>query len=201
MAYDDAIARLCLTLEIGSLREQLSGAAVTRKYRSGAPFDRVALIRAREALEDLSRLPSFQAGALRFNRATLFSWLIFGVRLRRATRGKLDPETFDSFALLFAAMLEKRREARRTGGPLAEESWPTGSLLDVYDDRATARVLDVTSVLLRDAVIAVLFDRAVGWPGGSIEEYSLARAGRSDGRIGQGVLYDIIDIPEWGDLS
>lgn len=167
MAYDDVLARLCLTLELRSLRAQLPGSAVTKKYRSGEGFDEDVVEIAESSLVALVGLFPVRSRHVRFNRATLFSWLIFLARLEMGARlnSRIDEvghylEWFEEQRLSLkkdtTGISERQERLILRDAPFVP------ALLSVYDDRASARVLDANSVLARDLVICALYALRLG---------------------------------------
>lgn len=148
MAYDDVIAKLCLSLDKGKLTEQVTASSVTSKYRSQQPFDERAFIRARNAIELLGRVCVGLQPPVKFNKATLYSWLCFIAEVQTASDA-LQSHDMSRFVQGF----EQRRS--RSGRHLfkgAEEY-----LLDTFNDRARSRVSDVSSVLVRDLILWIYF--------------------------------------------
>jgi hypothetical protein len=139
LAYDDVIARVALALEAGTLRAPFSNRAIEDFYRerSFSPhvIDRVAttaeqfLIRADEVRPKL-------------NKATLFSWLIFTHTLDGM--GEVLPAAF------LGEFEHARRRAKISIRDLPTELQP---IVRTFNDRASYRVNDTLSVLLRDLAL------------------------------------------------
>jgi hypothetical protein len=73
--------------------------------------------------------------------------------------------------------------------------------LAVFNDRATARVNDVSSVVLRDAVLWALAREP--WPGSTEAESQAFRAaldGKESMRAAEAALTEVADDLEWPDL-
>jgi hypothetical protein len=155
MAYDDVFARFCLTLEVGDLRAKITSAGITEIYRSEKGFSNRTVDVARSSLMQLLSLPALQEG-VRLNKATLYSWLCFFSSLQ-ADGASIKTEILSNYISLF--------ETARTHvrvlpiGQAAHVQLPSfgvdesGHLLRIYNDRASARVADVSSVLLRDLIL------------------------------------------------
>ncbi|MGX1506047.1 UNVERIFIED_CONTAM: hypothetical protein RKD43_004672 [Streptomyces graminofaciens] len=150
LAYDDVISRVCIALQEGTLRRQLSNSYIEDFYRSGR-FDDSVLRRALQAGEALGASLGGQR-IMRFNKATLFTWFIFVDSLLRTTGS--GPSL--SFIRQF--------EELRSGAQTSEESlWSNSldnqflSIVQAYNDRASYRVLDVSSVLVRDFSLHLLY--------------------------------------------
>ena len=161
MAYDDVLARLICILEFGTLHTKVTAVAVTSMYRRQIPladhiFNRMQYVL--DALEDIGLhvidITSGQPWTVRLSKATALSWLLFLWKLGN----KCDPLVIAKFMLDF----EKSRQSIVTDNrALESEAMSTdlprfqwlGNSLHLFNDRATARVADVSSVLIRDFVI------------------------------------------------
>lgn len=154
MAYDDIIARVAMTLDDGTLAKKIDASRLTNQYRSETPFAASTLQRISKALNVLSGIKgNSRTAGIKFNKATLYSWLLFIVRAQEAL------ERFDSEVL--ANFLSNFELARL--GVLAMKSdtpLPVKALVEaisIYEDRSTSRVGDVSSVVLRDVVLWVMY--------------------------------------------
>lgn len=81
LAYDDTLARFCLALQWRTLRRQISNQAIERFYRENR-FDDNVIGHAESAARTFLQIAA--EAAVRLNKATLFSWLVF-THVREAT--------------------------------------------------------------------------------------------------------------------
>lgn len=149
MAYDDVIARFCLTLSNGALREQIAATRVTDKYRSPDGFSDETVARAHDALILLGQSRIEIPHTIKFNKTTLYSWLCFIAALQAPVPIIIAPRILGSYISEF----EHRRlllKGERT-------SMQDEHLLRLFNDRASSRVADVTSVLTRDVILWIFF--------------------------------------------
>ena len=162
MAYDDVIARLFYSLEIGTLREKVTSPMLASKYRSSRAFPRAATSRLSNAISLLGEARGFVRSAIRLNRATLFTWLWFIMHSPIATGGERASSTLGEFIEFF----ESTRYSRRQSESLSQDLWISSArltprfaeqLLEVYEDRSSSRVTDVAAVLSRDLVLWLFF--------------------------------------------
>lgn len=158
MNFDDTIARVAIYLELGSLSEKVTASVLERRYRAGNSFPSGILDRIARSIFAISKLIIVNNVRTRLNKASLFSWLYFysyyGV-------GQSE-EAQSDFSEFFAAF-----EAVRLG--LSDASWLKSRLSDsvgvrtleviasIFNDRASSRVNDTASVVLRDMCLAVSF--------------------------------------------
>ncbi len=153
MAYDDVIAKVCYIVEIGTLRSKVTAQAITEKYRSREAFSVEAIQKTKEAIKILESVGSLYCGQIRFNKATLFSWLLFIVELGKE-KEYLDNRILTEFINLFESNRSavKRSVNGESGITLHEEF-----LLSIFNDRASFSVADVSSVVIRDLLIWIVF--------------------------------------------
>jgi len=151
MAYDDLLGRFVCVLENRSLTKKVTAGAIDLVYRRKEPLDpllekRLAstvklavevIIKATEILDGNKWKP-------KLNKATALSWLIFFARLN--TTG--DVITLANHFLHFEFVRQGVTEAEQE-----QEVNHLAALAVVYNDRATARVADVSSVVSRDVVL------------------------------------------------
>jgi hypothetical protein len=157
MAYDDVLARTALAVNRKSLAEKITAADLAALYRSEAPLPVFTVNLVDDAIRVLGAALKRASYGPKFNKATLFSWLIFLVRAavsgnHHAWNGEL-PGFLPSFE-------EMRRSAGmdpERGSHLVAGCIPAARIFSIYETRSSARVADVSSVILRDAAIWLAF--------------------------------------------
>ncbi len=152
MAFDDIVAKLCLTIERSSLLNKITAASITERYRSQVPFPAAITLRASRSLEVFGKCISNKPEGIRFNKATLLSWLTFISRDAIGTRHQID--RISSFLHRFELERAKRSKFSKD---LHEHHFFPNRLLEIFTDRSSLRVGDVSSVLLRDAILCFCF--------------------------------------------
>jgi hypothetical protein len=156
MAYDDTIARVALSVEHGSLAKKVTAEDLVDKYRSASGYASGTVHKVTRALNTFCKAGEYFTAGVRFNKATLYSWLIFLIRaeteLGKAGSRKLS-ELFATYAQEFWANLQSVQSTRSPQHSLWQAGEVDRQLLTIYEDRATSRVADVSSVILRDLVI------------------------------------------------
>lgn len=156
LAYDDIVARTCLAIERGTIRQHINNNVVERFYRDSA-FSDETVRGVSQAGEELFQLAMEVRTKLRFNKATLFSWLYFCYWAPIAIGSQLPPFLLDKFE---GHRLELKR-SKNYPSDLPEDL--VGAVL-LYDDRASYRVTDVSSVLARDCVLYIYLQRVFSAP-------------------------------------
>lgn len=163
MAYDDVLARLCYTLDSGTLHGKVESPMLANKYRSNIPFGEATIMQVRKSIELLGKAKRYiqPGGRMKFNRASLFSWLLFLVNCSKTLQRKPLPKLAGNYMFFFENIRNQRRSAPISDTFLIEEYICPGSfvdqLMETYVDRSTSRVTDVNSVLSRDIILWTYF--------------------------------------------
>jgi len=151
MSHDDVVSRVCFALENGTIRTKITAGGLASRYRRGKAFDIAIEKRVSGALNVLGAARSSVDRSVRFNKATLFSWLWMLVSAGEAAHSHAE----GIGRLISAVELGRRKpiqDVPALDGGLSSRELLTELLL-VYQDRATSRVGDVLSVLARDFVL------------------------------------------------
>jgi hypothetical protein len=148
MAHDDVLSRFCYSLHAGTLAEKVTASAVTDVFRSAEGFSESCTRRAMASLELFAAGCKTIDAPVRFNKATLYSWLCF-------IAAALEPRVSSDLSANLLGAFINDFESRRTD---MKDSY-ADSLLAVFNDRATSRVADISSVLARDFVMWTYFAR------------------------------------------
>ena len=144
MNYDDLIARFLLTLEQHMLLDKVTAYRITARYRDREPFPTEVIDLARESIEFFliqSLLDDESSSRRKPNKATIHTWLCMAAKL---IREGLFERYSDALALAIATIEEGRFDRKRFSNQR------TAATVTIFHDRATARVADVASVVLRD---------------------------------------------------
>lgn len=184
LAYDDVIARACVAMELDDMRTHINNNVVEAQYRSGAFADTtIDCVRSAGArlLELIDRTPS----RVRFNKGTLQTWLVY-CAWAPADTGPIPDG-------LLARFEELRRDAREN--QLADF---LGSLIALYDDRASYRVTDVSSVLIRDLVIHLVSVNEFDTPPKRFSDSLVRQLKESPASYIQGSVSAFLEQEDWG---
>jgi len=167
MNYDDVIARLALSYENKDLRQKITAANLEQRYRSDTPFDYEIYDRVEKSIERLAAAIGNSTYSFRLNKASLYSWLLFATspyidifkshymasmfmnhfESERYTGADFDDESFEGKRRKKFEVVEPR-----ISRPINRE-WVT--CLQIFNDRASSRVNDVSSIILRDAALHI----------------------------------------------
>lgn len=155
MAYDDVLAKFLLTLEMGTLTVKHTANSVTARYRESTGFDNILVTNVALCLNAMRDCIRMRNDKTKLNKATIFTWLIFIYGIHKKT-GSFDLaiEYFDFFESL-------REQADGFSfvdtGLSGVASTQTFQTIQIYQDRASSRVADVSSVILRDIILWGIF--------------------------------------------
>jgi Protein of unknown function DUF262 len=207
MAYDDVIARVAMTLDGGTLSEKVDSTKLATRYRADIPFGENSANRIRAALAVMSIIRNNSDIKIKFNKATLYSWLLFIIR----ANDELGPE-FDGIVLsAFIRQFELMRDGvlATKGDHQLQKIWT--SLVRIYNDRSTSRVGNVSSVIFRDLVLWIAYlglgfePKAPVKPNSQVERLKdsievLNITSNQDIRFGEGFLETIGEHAHWGEI-
>ncbi len=189
LAYDDIIARTCVAIEMGTLRRHINNNVVEEFYRS-APFSDSTIAAVKASGGKLLNQIDADEPRVKFNKGTLQTWMIYCHWVQEETRD-LPPDLLQTF--------EMDRALIKRGEQLSDGKWAEAAtqVLRLYDDRASYRVTDVSSVLIRD--LAVHLYSVIKWASpprrGSDELVeNIAR----QPNLSQALFADFLERSEWG---
>lgn len=154
LAYEDVLARFVWTLELGTLAEKVTANRVTQRFRKEEAFEENIMALAHESVLAFFQLQSLGRKEIRLNRAMTYSWLCL------AARGILAGESMDHLDSLVADVEILRNNLKRSADDhdayLESANQVDRLAFLILNDRASARVNDVSSVLLRDCSLWAL---------------------------------------------
>jgi hypothetical protein len=161
MAYDDTLARLAFTVEHRTLATKVRAPDLVQIYRSPSGFTTSTDRCIRRAIDDFSVSASQFNPGVRFNKATLYSWLLFFVRARAAIQAPSTAAlrfhvTVGEYVNFFWNSLQSVYLEDESENSLASEARDKRLLL-FFENRATSRVADVSSVVIRDLILWIYF--------------------------------------------
>lgn len=190
LAYDDIVARACVSIEIGNMREHINNNVVEKYYRD-SEFSEQTIQRISEAGHQLLiQIQSCPESRVRFNKGTLQTWLVY---CDWAPAGsELPPGLLDAF--------ERDRALVKRGDPTiaSAEPSPITEVLRIYDDRASYRVTDVSSVRARDLAIHLYSVERFRTPDRRESSLLLRNLRKLPYEAVQSKFFAFIDEADWG---
>lgn len=147
MAYDDVIAKFLLTIENGTLNKKITANTITAKYRDPEGFSSENISITINVLNIVYDMFHYSDCKYKFNKAHFHSWMLFVYRVVKKSDHKYDIVRFLTF------FEDMKNGNNRLILPNGFTSKGVSQLFDIYQDRSTSRVSDVSSVILRDIVL------------------------------------------------
>lgn len=153
MAHDDVVARIMSVLDWGTLSEKVTANKLADRYRSGPEFPDHVVKLTSKAFESLGGAISLSRHQVKLNKATLWSWVLF-VSVYYKLGGVRD----DSLISEYMEWFEKTRKESVVSN--FKESPDDALFFEFFNDRASSRVSDASSVIVRDLVLWALLKKA-----------------------------------------
>lgn len=156
MAYDDLLGRLLLTMENRSLNEKITAGRITARYRQAAEFPPDIVQDASNSVRFFLSSPMLDSSTMQIrpNKATIHTWLCLISRFGVTGGSQIEIQRFYDGV----EWIEHNRWE-----PSVIEDNSLAAALRIFHDRSTARVADVSSVVLRDLCAAILLTRGGFW--------------------------------------
>lgn len=202
MAYDDVLAKFLLTLEIDTLTEKHTANTVTARYRESTGFGKATEKVARTCLKDLYTYLISRDTSTKLNKSTIFSWLIFIYSAKKRLGAKV---ALDGYFNYFESIRENVISSATFGAlPKGISKTAIYQTINVYQDRASSRVADVSSVVLRDLILWGLFSISNFHTQGSkklapMREHFLSALSGTGGRSLENTLSAVAVELQWGE--
>ncbi len=191
LAYDDIIARTCVAFELGNLRQHINNNVVEDFYRSSTPFTDETVDSVRKSGAELLGQIQDGGGRVKFNKGTLQTWLTY-CYWSRLSIGPLPSGLLAAF--------ERDRALVKRGESLSSDakSRAMAEVLRLYDDRASYRVTDVSSVLTRDLAVHLYSEAQFGSPPHRSSDLLLTELSRDPASV-QALVAEYLERVRWGD--
>lgn len=187
LAYDDIIARTCVAVERRDLGQHINNGVVEEFYRSEV-FTPKTIAGVEAAAFELLEQVNACENRVRFNKATLFTWLVYCFWSPRLTGRGLPQNLLSTF--------ESERRTVKTG-EVEDSSDPIYGAVALYDDRASYRVTDVSSVLARDVVLHLYSEARFNTPSLNGSHLLMEEVRRSRRDQVQDLTFKFIDSSDW----
>lgn len=197
LAFDDIVARTCVTIELGTLTTHINNNVVENYYRREEGFSEATIAAVRESGKRLVAQidqANKKDQRVRFNKGTLQTWLIY-CDWAPARLGDLPEGLLGRF--------EEDRARQRNGDfdtDTAHLRRALAEILRLYDDRASYRVTDVSSVLIRDLSLHLFTEVVFKYPAFKDSD-ALFRRLTEDPDQAPTLYADFIESVDWGELD
>lgn len=190
LAYDDIVARTCVAVERNTIRKHINNSVVEDYYREGE-FSRQTIEAVRRA-GDVLLWQLDTSERVKFNKGTLQTWFLYC---------HWAPTQTGSIPIDLVVRFERDRQALKHGeyDDLPAEFQRLMTVLSVYDDRASYRVTDVSSVVARDLAVHLYCVGLYGTEGARGSKdfvHHLMKDQRADPST---LLFEFADETHWGE--
>ncbi|WP_353987708.1 DUF262 domain-containing protein [Ruicaihuangia caeni] len=189
LAYDDIVSRACVSLQLDTLRKHINNAVVEEIYRQREGFAGKVVGVLERGGDALLRQIRNSPNRVKFNKGTLQTWLIYS--------SWAPPQAGPLPERLLAEFEAQRLAVRRGDSDALSLPRSVRNILGLYDDRASYRVTDVSSVLIRDLAIHIFSNVAFGTPVGSMTA-DLIHDLETDESSPQQRVAEYIEHSQWG---
>jgi hypothetical protein len=182
MAYDDIVAKFLFFMERRDFGVRASESLISERFKIREPFS-VELVSRAERSIALFTDSRKRAGPYRFNKASILSWFLFFSRF----------EHFDQIHFMEEFLSNKSQRAKT---PIMSE------IFSLFENRASLRVSDVSSVVYRDFCLWYAFKITGGKlpssiPGDVIQEIDTVVRSGDDATL-ENILSDLLRAEVWG---
>ena len=161
MAYDDVLAKYCFLLEAGTLKTKVTSNTVTDIFRADNEYSQRTISLATTSITLLLDAVKLCNVKIKLTKTTLQGWLLFLSELL-LIRVEIDVQKIATFIEAFELFRSSIKKNDSTYyGYLADitgvKARPLIYLIELYNNRASSRVADVSSVTTRDFIVTYLF--------------------------------------------
>lgn len=187
LAYDDVLARQLYFLGAGTMATKATEGQISDSFRNSDGFNAAIIKIVRSSIEQFS-IARRNVGKVKLNKASLLSWLLF------YSRG----EPADEKEYFFTEFVNIGY------GKSVPEVCVRAKAL--FNDRASGRVTDISSVVLRDICIWICYDAIFDMRGPDrSHSTALERVFASYNNVGddlelENIITSILSIEQWGVL-
>lgn len=210
-SYDDILARICLTSEYNTLKENISPETITLFYKTNNSFSVSSLDEVKQSIQILTEsINSFSYDSFKIGKASFLSWIFFLM----PQRGIVNINELSRIGL-FISEVETHRKSILSYN--SSSIWRDLSnsdknvieiLLEIYNKKSSTRTSDASSILARDVILNVLYSIYFKKRQNSFQSiYSTIESISSQTQshleitaIAEDTLKHFIDITNWGDL-
>ncbi|MBD8217452.1 DUF262 domain-containing protein [Microbacterium sp. CFBP 13617] len=197
LAFDDIVARTCVAIEMGTLSTHINNNVVEDYYRRKDGFSSSTIRAVRDSGRRLVAQimeASDQGLKIRFNKGTLQTWLIYC---------DWAPRRFGDLPADLLARFENDRTRLRSGEFDTDTAHLRRALAEVlrqYDDRASYRVTDVSSVLIRDLSLHLFAQVIFNYPAYKSSDHLFGRL-TSEPDQTPTLIGEFLEATRWGELG
>lgn len=159
MAYEDILAKYAIAIEENRFNEVTAASYIAQRFREKNPIDSKSFSKISESVEFFAKSCLYLTPDVKFNKASLFSWLVF-TTVSEAYRNA--ESQYGGFLNDFESLrwFVKRKEDERIlelCSVFNLQSSLQTALIEIFTDRSASRSSNISSILLRDLVIGLFY--------------------------------------------
>ena len=162
MAYDEIISKFCYTVESHKLTKKVTSTDISEKYRNNVPFSEDSIQTTEQTLRKfMACIAPFSDFKFAFNKATLYSWLVF-VRQHLSMGNNDLTNVISNFEYCRAIIKGKYRKIggvyEATNLRLRKTLPYFEIMLNTFNQRSSMGSTDSLSIIYRDIIITLFCD-------------------------------------------
>lgn len=203
LAYDEIISKFCYAVEINTLKKKITSNEISEMYRNEIPFTENCIQIVNQTIEKFMNCINISIEVFsckfRFNKATIFSWLVFFCQNLHLDE-KLLSEFIANFEC-FRSFVKRRgfqgNESITNNIIRLKDQLPCfDALLHTFNQRTSMGSTDSLSIIYRDIILHI-FKEALFGENGSLLEF--VQKFNSDNEMINFILEDIVEQFNWGE--
>lgn len=200
LAYDEIISKLCYSIEIGTLKRKITSTDISEQYRKGIPFSDKCINIVKDTIQKLmDSISQDDSNKFSFNKATLYSWLVFIRQNLFMDEGQLR-EVIVNFEFCRSVVKGKYKKTDTvlldTYQRLQKKLPFFELMLNTFNQRSSMGSTDALSIIYRDVIIS-LFRDALLFETTDLLSCSLESFDKFESM--NSVLETIVNERQWGD--
>lgn len=166
LAYDEIISKFCYALKIGTLKKKITATDISEQYRRGEPFSDECIETVSSTTKRLMNcIQNCQDFKFSFNKATLFSWLVF-IRQNLSLDDKKMQKIMVNFEFCRGYVKGKYKKLEEEYFDLysqLKQQLPFfETMLNTFTQRSSMGSTDALSIIYRDIIIHIFRDAFCG---------------------------------------
>lgn len=162
LAYDEIISKFCYSVEMGTLKKKITSTDISEQYRKGTPFsDECIEVVDNSIHKFLSCICARRDYKYSFNKATLYSWLIFARQNLDMDETQFsDVIAYFEFCRAFVKGQNKKVDEKYLGvyTKMLKQLPFFELMLNTFNQRSSMGSTDALSIIYRDVIIALFRD-------------------------------------------
>lgn len=163
LAYDEVISKLCFAIESATLKKKITSTEISERYRNDIAFSEKSVFEAKNSIEKFMKSLQLVKSEIKlsFNKATLFSWLIFTKSNESVENEKLAKiiSLFETYRQYQKGKIKNNLLLYESDYSNLQNKYPFFEImLNTFNQRASMGSTDALSIIYRDIILNVFYD-------------------------------------------